>query len=375
MLEFLPRLLPLAPTPLRPLVPTLLPILHRIVLTSPLLSAPATSAGKPATPAHRAATVLAHLHILAGKVAASPAFHTDMIRAIAESHLCLSSLIDGALVLPPYHGAPAVQGAPVTFAQSVDTPTRQGILLGALAHEVAAEEKIQPLMRALEGWTLVVHALLSFPTARPVTLPLGGIINLALRMLACTPTVPFAEHVEGDASFKASFNAAMPRLWVVALKLISACTLATGQHVMPYLGTILDHSIYLSESIASNYPQAHAPQLALLRFHTLVLSRLQTDPSSTAYHTRLAKLCLGNVTRLLQQKPVGHDDAANDHTTSKKGKKRMRGAGEDAFVGSLSGRVGQGAVGKEQGKVIVAALKRKCGNRQLEFSLLTLLFF
>ncbi|KAJ9097731.1 hypothetical protein QFC21_004769 [Naganishia friedmannii] len=357
MLEFLPRLFPLAPTPLRPLVPTLLPVLHRIVLTSPLIAAHATSAGKPVTPAHRAATVLAHLHILAGKVAASPAFHTDMIRGIAESHLCLSSLIDGSLVLPPYHGAPAVQGAPVTFTQSVDTPTRQGILLGALAHEVASEEKIQPLVRALEGWMLVIHALLSFPTARPVTLPLGGIINLALRILACTPTVPFAEHVEGDASFKASFNAAMPRLWVVALKLLSACTLATEQHVMPYLGTILDHSIYLAESISSNHSQAHSPQLALLRFHSLLLSRLQTDPSSTAYHTRLATLCLRNVTRLLQQKPVSHDETTDDHTAGKKGKKRMRGAGEDAFVGSLSGRVGQGAVGKEQGKVIIAALK------------------
>lgn len=360
MLEFLPRLFALAPTPLRPLVPTLLPVLHRIVLTSPLTAAPTSNADRPVTPAHRAATVLAHLHILAGKVAASPAFHTDMTRAIAESHMCLSSLIDGSLVLPPYHAAPAVQGTPVTFAQSVDTPTRQGVLLGALAHEVATEEKIQPLVRAVEGWTLVILALLSFPTARPVTLPLGGIIHLALRMLACTPTVPFAEHVEGDASFKASFNAAMPRLWVLALKLISACTLATGQHVMPYLGTILDHSIYLSESISSNHPHAHAPQLALLRFHTFVLTRLHTDPSSSAYHTRLAKLCLGSVTRLLQQKPVVHDDAANDHTTGKKGKKRMRGAGEDAFVGSLSGRMGQGAVGKEQGKVIIAALKRKC---------------
>ncbi|KAJ9094861.1 hypothetical protein QFC19_007790 [Naganishia cerealis] len=252
---------------------------------------------------------------------------------------------------------PMIEGAPVTFAQSVDTSTRQGILLGALAHEVASEEKIQPLVRALEGWTLVIHALLSFPTARPVTLPLGGIIHLALRMLTCTPAVPFAEHVEGDASFKASFNAALPRLWVAALKLISACTLATGQHVMPYLGTILDHSIYLSESISSHSPDAHAPQLALLRFHTLVLSRLQTDPSATAYHLRLAKLSLGHVTRLLQQKPLSQAETASDHTMGKKGKKRLRAAGEDAFVGSLSGRMGQGAVGREQGKVIVAALK------------------
>jgi hypothetical protein len=316
------------------------------------LPIPSTIDGKPTTLAQRAASVLAHLHILAGKVAASPAFHTDMLLALAESHTCLSALIDGALSLPPHH-APQVASASVTYAQTIDTPTRSDVPLGALAREMAAEEKIQPFVRALEGWTAVIHALLAFPTARPVTLPLGGIIHLALRMLSCTPDIPLLEHIQGDAQLVASLSAMQPRLWVAGLKLISACTIATGAHVVPYLGLVLDHTIHLSEILATT--SSLAPQLALFRFHALVLSRIGSDPSASAYHVRLVKLCVGYVTLLLQQKPVAA--AAEDITASKKGKKRMRGAGEDAFVGSLAGRVGQGAVGKEEGRVVVAALK------------------
>lgn len=335
-------------------MPTLLPLLHRILLTAPSFPLASTLDGKPTTLAHRAAAVLAHLHILAGKVAASPAFHSDMLVALAESHACLSSLIDGTLNLPPHHG-PQVQGPGITFTQTVDTRSRQDVPLGVLAREVASEEKIQPFVRALEGWTTVIHALLAFPTARPVTLPLGGILHLAMRMLTCTPDVGLQEHVQGDAELAAGVGAVLPRLWVAGIKLVSACTIATGSHVVPYLGLILDHTIHLAEVLAAG--QSLTPQLALIRFHTLVLSRLDPNPSSSAYHTRLVKLCIGYITPLLQQKPVV---AAEDTTmASKKGKKRMRGAGEDAFVGSLSGRVGQGAVGKDEGRVIVAALKRE----------------
>lgn len=353
ILDNLPLLFPLSPTPHRPLVSTLLPLLHRVLITAPSVPIPSSIDGKPSTLAQRAATVIAHLHILAGKVAASPAFHADMLLALAESHTCLSALIDGTLNLPPHH-APQVASASVTYAQTMDTPTRGDVPLGALAREMASEEKIQPFVRALEGWTAVIHSLLAFPTARPVTLPLGGILHLAMRMLSCTPDVPLLEHVQGDAQLVASLRATQPKLWVAGLKLISACTIATGAHVVPYLGLILDHTIHLSEILATT--PSLAPQLALFRFHVLVLSQLGTDPSASAYHVRLVKLCIGYVSLLLRQKPVA---AAEDITAGKKGKKRMRGAGEDAFIGSLAGRVGQGAVGKDEGRVIVAALKRK----------------
>lgn len=298
--------------------------------------------------------MLAHLHILAGKVAASPAFHTDMLAALAESHTCLSALMDGALNLPPHH-APQQASASITYAQTVDTSSRSDVPLGVLAREMPSEEKFQPFVRALEGWTAVIHALLAFQTARPVTLPLGGIIHLALRMLSCTSDVPLLEHVQGDSHLVACLDDTRPKLWVAGLKLLSACTIATGAHVMPYLGLILDHTIHLSELLAAT--KSLAPQLALFRFHVLVLSRLGTDPSASAYQVRLVKLCIGYVQLLLQQKPAAA--APEDVSVGKKGKKRMRGVGEDAFVGSLSGRVGQGAVGKDEGRVIVAALKRE----------------
>ncbi|KAJ9117158.1 hypothetical protein QFC20_000301 [Naganishia adeliensis] len=352
VLDYLPVLFPLSPTPHRPLVPTLLPLLHRILLTAPAFPIPSILSDKPTTLVQRAALVLAHLHILAGKVAASAAFHTDMLLALTESHACLSALIDGTLALPPHHGA-QVQGVGVTFIQTVDTRTRQDVLLGVLAREVASEEKIQPFLRAMEGWTAVIHALLAFPTARPVTLPLGGILHLAMRMLTCTPDVPLLEHVQGDTELAAGISAALPRLWIAGIKLVSACVIATGSHVVPYLGLILDHTIHLAELVALG--QALTPQLALIRFHTLILARLDPNPSSSAYHTRLVKLCIGHVTPLMQQKPVVQAEDAG--LAGKKGKKRMRGAGDDAFVGSLAGRVGQGMVSKDEGRVVIAALK------------------
>lgn len=364
VLDYLPVLFPLSPTPHRPLVPSLLPLLHRILLTAPSFPIPSTrnesGAGGSSTLAQRAALVLAHLHILAGKVAAAPAFHTDMLLALTEAHVCLSALIDGTLSLPPWAG-PQGQGAAaaaVTLVQTVDTKTRQDVPLGALAREVASEEKIQPFMRALEGWTGLIHALLAFPTARPVLLPLGGILHLAMRMLTCTPDVALLDHVQGDTELAAALHATLPRLWVAGCKLISACVIATGAaHVVPYLGLILDHSIHLAEVLAPG--NALLPQLALSRFHALLLARLDVNPSSAAYHTRLVKLCIGQIAPLMQQKPrvaPAADDAA---LAGKKGKKRMRGAGEDAFVGAIAGRVGQGIVGKDQGRIVVAALKRE----------------
>lgn len=277
-----------------------------------------------------------------------------MLLALTESHACLSALIDGTLALPPHHGA-QVQGVGVTFIQTVDTRTRQDVPLGVLAREVASEEKIQPFLRAMEGWTAVIHALLAFPTARPVTLPLGGILHLAMRMLTCTPDVPLLEHVQGDTELAAGISAALPRLWIAGIKLVSACVIATGSHVVPYLGLVFDHTIHLAELVALG--QALTPQLALIRFHTLILARLDPNPSSSAYHTRLVKLCIGHVTPLMQQKPVVQAEDAG--LAGKKGKKRMRGAGDDAFVGSLAGRVGQGMVSKDEGRVVIAALKRE----------------
>ncbi|KAI5455060.1 hypothetical protein NCC49_002333 [Naganishia albida] len=363
VLDYLPVLFPLSPTPHRPLVPSLLPFLHRILLTAPSFPIPSTrnKSGGSSTLAQRAALVLAHLHILAGKVAASPAFHTDILLALTEAHVCLSALIDGTLSLPPWAG-PQGQGAAaaaVTLVQTVDTKTRQDVPLGALAREVASEEKIQPFMRALEGWTGLIHALLAFPTARPVPLPLGGILHLAMRTLTCTPDVALLDHVQGDTELAAALHATLPRLWIAGCKLISACVIATGgagaAHVVPYLGLILDHSIHLAEVLAPG--NALLPQLALSRFHALLLARLDVNPSSAAYHTRLVKLCIGQIAPLMQQKPrvaPAADDAA---LAGKKGKKRMRGAGEDAFVGAIAGRVGQGIVGNDQGRIVVAALK------------------
>lgn len=279
-----------------------------------------------------------------------------MSLALTESHACLSALIDGTLALPPYHGTQVQGAASVTFIQTVDTRTRQDVPLGVLAREIASEEKIQPFLRAMEGWTAVIHALLAFPTARPVTLPLGGILHLAMRMLTCTPDVSLLEHVQGDTELAAGVNAALPRLWITGIKLVSACVIATGAHVVPYLGLILDHTIHLAELLALS--QALTPQLALIRFHTLLLARLEPNPSSSAYHTRLVKLCIGHVTPLVQQKPVVVP-AEDVGLAGKKGKKRMRGAGDDAFVGSLAGRVGQGMVGRDEGRIVIAALKRE----------------
>jgi hypothetical protein len=86
---------------------------------------------------------------------------------------------------------------------------------------------------------------------------------------------------------------------------------------------------------------------------------------SVEYPTRLLRLSLGHLAPLLDPKaqsaPV-QAHATNGSSTSKRGKKRARGA-EDGLVGGLEGRDRPILAGKES-DLIVESLKRKSFTRQ-----------
>jgi hypothetical protein len=114
---------------------------------------------------------------------------------------------------------------------------------------------------------------------------------------------------------------------------------------------------------SSRYPlivSLSATRVALLKFHTLLLSRIQLDPSSPSFHTRLLKSSIGFVTMVMESKtPVLNPNAeVGENAGGKKGKKRARGVGEEVVVAGMEGRVGRG-LSRLEGEVVLAALKRR----------------
>jgi hypothetical protein len=78
VLPHIPSLIKLSPTPSRPLLPILLPVLHRLLIISP---SPSISTS--------AAALLSTLHILPGKTSATTQFGTDLRIATNEGMQCL----------------------------------------------------------------------------------------------------------------------------------------------------------------------------------------------------------------------------------------------------------------------------------------------
>jgi hypothetical protein len=103
-------------------------------------------------------------------------------------------------------------------------------------------------------------------------------------------------------------------------------------------------------------------RIALYKFHALLLSKLQLDPSSSSFHARLLKHALTSVSLVLDTKtPVLRSasdvDTAGD-AVSKKGKKRARGAADDVVVAGIEGRGGRG-LSRSEGLEVINALKRE----------------
>ena len=136
---------------------------------------------------------------------------------------------------------------------------------------------------------------------------------------------------------------------------------------MPHLSVILDHTVWLAETIPSSMRYVHhshaerihltirQTHLQLLKFHSFFLEIYPSSIVPVEYPTRLLRLSLAHLSPLLDPKGQAAPAPAADSPTSKKGKKRARGA-EDGLVGGLEGR-DRVNLTEEEIEVIVESLK------------------
>ncbi|TXT10694.1 hypothetical protein VHUM_02199 [Vanrija humicola] len=310
------------PAPFRPTTASLRP-----VLTGLLLRIPPTLAPEPVVRA--AAETLAALHLVAGKAGAPAAWGADMKDALGGFAAGVAGLAADAWIEEAPRAAPFT--APVTLPPL----------------------PVDPVVRAeaatawVEGYAELVLALLRLPSARPVPVPLVQIVSCALRAVNLTFETPVAEHV--SPVHHAALLSAIPRLNTAGLLLLGQAALSCGDHLLPHLTAILEHTVYLLEATPAYMADARAK---LLLWHTIWLEQYPAAVLPAEYTTRLLRFALGVIGTALDAKPT---TAAVPVHQGKRGKKRGRGA-EDALVGGLEGRAPK-PMSKADAEVIVAALE------------------
>lgn len=328
VLHHLVPLLRMAPTPHRPLVPLMLPILHKLLLMTDDLAT-----------RRDVIELLATLHILPGKVAAAQAWKMDLLQVIREADACVDGILKGALTLG---------GTP----QTVDGASVTRNVIGDDDGQRPREEMIDTYFRALDGWVSFIIALMTFDTARPVAFPIGSVVGLILRCLALSPETPLSASL--DSSHHAALLAVFPRMWTLASRLLGHLVFATADHLLPSLTRILERSVFLLETLPAG--ASHASRLGLVRLHTLILSNLDVDYAAEELHVRLIKTCISTLRVLLEERPIVSSPQEDGADMDKRSKKRRRDAIEDALVGGMEGRVTR-SISRQEGQVVLATLE------------------
>ncbi len=140
VLPHLPGLIRLSPTPSRPLLPILLPVLQRLLITSP---SPSISSS--------ASEVLSTLHILPGKTSATTQFGTDLRLATGEAMECLGhSWNDGWM---------RREGEIKEMVQ-MGRGVSRGIVATLVGADEEAGEGVDRWIGALEGWGKLIETML-----------------------------------------------------------------------------------------------------------------------------------------------------------------------------------------------------------------------
>lgn len=191
-------------------------------------------------------------------------------------------------------------------------------------------ERVAASLTAVEGYTEIALAMLSTTSARPVPIPLAQIVSASLRCLNLTFDTPVAPHV--SPQHHAALVAALPRIWKSGLLLLASAMVACGDHVVPHLSAILEHTVYLLERVPATMADA---RLKLFQFHSILLNVYPAAILPVEYTTRLLKFSLGVMGNLLDARPQTASAPAAQQ--GRKNKKRARGQ-EDALVGGLEGR-------------------------------------
>ncbi|WWD07797.1 hypothetical protein V865_005901 [Kwoniella europaea PYCC6329] len=330
LLSIVRQLIIHAPAPFRPLLPTLKPSLFNLILQIPTPTNPYPSI--PDEIRKSASALVATLHVTAGKANSPQSWGMEIREALGGFGRAMSGLTTDGWEEEP------------TKAQPPNPPS------------ALPELPVDPLSRLpvaldwAEGFTEVILALLRYPTARPVPVPIAQIVSAGLRCLAITldtPTVPYI-----SPQHHAALLASSPRIWTIGMQLIGSVAIACGDHLFPHLGNILDHTVWLAERLPASMTDT---QIQLLKFHHLLLTIFPPAVVPLEYPTRLLRLCLTKVQPLLENRTKSDISSGNVGGGGKRGKKRARNA-EDGLVGGLEGREGR-TVGVDEVKVIVCALQ------------------
>ncbi|RSH83829.1 hypothetical protein EHS25_005444 [Saitozyma podzolica] len=295
-----------SPSPFRPTLPSLRPLLHSLILHLPTPSSP--SGECPTEVRLAAANLVAALHLTSGKAQSSAAWGREMKEALAGYHFGVGAVLADGLEEDSGRGI-----VPASAAAMPPLPSEPAARLPAA-------------LAMVEGWVEIILALLRFPTARPVPVPIALVVSAGLRCLNLTLDTPTVAYI--SPQHHAAIVASLTRLWTAGSLLIGAITSACGDHLFPHLSEVFDHTVYLLERAPQSMTDV---QLQLFRLHRLLIS---------LYPPALL--------------PAEARGSGVNGSAGKRGKKRARGA-EDGLVASLEGRSGR-TIGSE-GEVILEALQ------------------
>lgn len=313
VLKAMRSLLLASPAPFRPTANTLRPILYGMLLDGPdFFRLPASD-------------LLSVLHFTSGKAGAPAAWSTEMKDALGGVSASISALTAEAWEEEPLR-AP-VFPAPASFPAPPMDP---------LARASAA-------VAGVEGYIEACVALLTVPANRPVPVPLAQVVSVSLRLLALSLDSPMAPHI--SPAHRAALLSSLPRLWNAGVLLLASAVTVCGDHLLPHLEAILEHTVYLLEHIPTTMNES---RLRLLHLHSLLLEQFSAAVLPLEYTQRLLKYALGIMGSVMAQKQPTTLSAV------KKGKKRARGQ-EDALLGGLEGRAPK-PVSQQVANVVLAAL-------------------
>ncbi|KAI0720268.1 rRNA processing/ribosome biogenesis-domain-containing protein [Cerioporus squamosus] len=172
----------------------------------------------------------------------------------------------------------------------------------------------------------VIKDILSTPTSRPVSLPLGALVRLCSALLQCSPVEKADAHV--NHVVRSLETSAVPTLWKFACELLAAFSQAGHHHVTPHVPMLLTH-------LAFHLEQSREPAQTLRLLHAT--SRLLNNDAQlhdNIVASRLARSVMPLLAVVLAKRSTsgGSDEQGATQGKGRKGKKRARGyEGDEVF--------------------------------------------
>ncbi|ORX34482.1 hypothetical protein BD324DRAFT_604668 [Kockovaella imperatae] len=331
------RILMIYPAPFRPSISSLRALLRAIIFNCPIPPAPGSSTfgyplNAPEDLIQISAELFAHLHLAVGKSQAPTVWAEDLKYA--------RGIVDYAF---SEYGRDAFTDNSA-YASRIPHPSD----LPPLPEDPAARS--DAALHLLEGGVEVVVALLSVNSIRAVSVPLSSLIQTGVRCLTLSPTISVAGHV--SPLHHAMLLGGLTRIWTAGLLICGSIMTACGDHLLPFLSSILEQSTSLLDQLPSAMSSSTAQILSFLH---ICFSLFPPALVPIEYPTRILKYCIARVGLLLESKSPSSIGPAANGSEGRRGKKRARGA-EEGLIGSLEGRESK-PISAQDVEVILGCLK------------------